>query len=168
MTLTIVSMRTDAVSAAVKGDGWMVCGGCDGHCQRYEVVGYEGAWIPCDACHGHGRIRVHYVGRAMPGAKGSPLGNPYKPGRDGTVEECLKKYELMLMAITIAEGTVIERALLGDWRPKLAALDAIVADLRAGYAVALACWCCTGTVEECDGKCHAAVVARVVRERMEV
>jgi len=175
-------MRTDAVAAAVKGDGWMVCGACDdGRVQvadggdvwspeADDYVTREYRWDDCPTCLGHGRIRVHYVGRTMPGVKGSALGNPFKPGRDGTVTACLRRYEVLLRGgYEIVDGgwecdgAMFKRELGPD---AIAALDAIVADLKAGYAVGLCCWCCSGTVEECRGKCHAVVVADVIRGRM--
>jgi hypothetical protein len=37
-----------------------------------------------------------YVGRTMPGLKGSPLANPFKIGRDGSREQVIQRYRLWL------------------------------------------------------------------------
>lgn len=80
-----------------------------------------------------------YVGRTCRGWKGSPLGNPFKQGRDGTLDEVLRKYREHIEA-------------------KLAANDPdVVAALRAISAESLlGCWCA-------PAPCHAEIVAEIWR-----
>jgi hypothetical protein len=38
-----------------------------------------------------------YVGRYYPGWGSSKWGNPFKPGRDGTLDECIEKYRAYVL-----------------------------------------------------------------------
>lgn len=86
-----------------------------------------------------------YVGRATRGRKGSPLGNPFKIGKDGTREEVIAKYGIWLDEQLAEAGSAASL--------DLARLRAIW--LEAG-ALVLTCWC-----HPLD--CHA----RIIKERME-
>ncbi len=80
-----------------------------------------------------------YVGRP------SPLGNPYRIGPDGTREQVISKYRVWLA----------ERLAAKDNPEALGLLAQIVAKVRAGYNVSLACWCA-------PLPCHADVISDVV------
>ena len=78
---------------------------------------------------------VVYVGRAMHRGgwtlEGSPLANPFRPGRDGTRTEIMSKYRDYLLA-----------------RPDLVALARELRGKRLG------CWCL-------PEPCHAEVIAEI-------
>jgi predicted NAD-dependent protein-ADP-ribosyltransferase YbiA (DUF1768 family) len=84
---------------------------------------------------GSGADNEVYIGRAMPGIKGSVLGNPYRIGRDGTREEVIEKYDREL------QWKIVER---GDEYRELQRL----ADLARSERLTLVCWC---TPEKCHG-----------------
>jgi hypothetical protein len=85
-----------------------------------------------------------YVGRAMPRHKnpafrtGSPFGNPFKVGADGTIEEVLAKYRQHVLASQPL------RPLLPTLRGK-----------------ALGCWCCDWQPGQPPGPCHACILAEL-------
>lgn len=83
--------------------------------------------------HDPGYADVVYVGRAMHRGgwrlEGSPLANPFRPGRDGTREEVIERYREHLMG-----------------RPDLRALLPGLRGRRLG------CWCA-------PEPCHAYVLA---------
>lgn len=78
-------------------------------------------------------------------ARPSPLGNPFRIGVDGTRDEVIAKYRTWLE----------ERLQRRDYPAALALLDDIVAAVRVGRRVTLACWCAPLL-------CHASVVAEIV------
>jgi hypothetical protein len=90
---------------------------------------------------------VVYVGRAMPRhpveaiRRGSPLGNPFKVGQDGTLQEVLAKYLRHVQA-----------------SPDLLALLPGLKGKRLG------CWCC----DDADGlqpiRCHAQVLMELCNQ----
>lgn len=86
-----------------------------------------------------------YVGRRVNAWPESPLGNPYRVGRDGTREECVAKFSAWLNEQLAEAGSP-------------AALE--LARLRAVWlehgALVLLCWCAPLS-------CHA----EVIRDRME-
>lgn len=86
-----------------------------------------------------------YVGRATRGRKGSPLGNPFKIGKDGTREEVVAEYATWLDEQLAEAGSAASL--------ELARLRAIW--LEHG-ALVLTCWCAP---EACHGD--------VIKERME-
>lgn len=75
----------------------------------------------------------------------SRWGNPYKVGRDGGAEECVRKYAAAMFRYTHAEGS-IEDLLLDELT-----LD----DLASLRGKNLACWCLL------DQPCHADVLLRL-------
>lgn len=75
-----------------------------------------------------------YIGRAWGPFRGSKWGNPFKAGRDGTIEEVLAKYE----------GHVKSRQDLIDALPELK--DKV-----------LICWC------DSDSLCHADVLIGLIK-----
>lgn len=85
-----------------------------------------------------------YIGRAMPGRPGSPLGNPYKLRFEAEREEVLKKYETWL------------RSQLETDTPQRREIERL-----ADYAedLVLACWCAPKT-------CHGDVVKKIVEEEL--
>lgn len=85
-----------------------------------------------------------YCGRAFGGFNDSPLGNPYKPGRDGTLPEILDRFHTYLD--TQAQCDSAERA----------ALTALTADSVLG------CWCVNKeNAGERPWCCHCDVIACV-------
>jgi hypothetical protein len=80
-----------------------------------------------------------YVGRAMPGLKGSALANRFKIGRDGTREEVIQKYRIWL------------------WKQIKAGNVEIIAELKRVYAVGeVVCWCA-------PLPCHGEVVLKAAQ-----
>ena len=81
-----------------------------------------------------------YIGRTMPGLKGSPLANPFKIGRDGTREEVIQKYRRWL------------------WEQIKAGNAEVIAELkRIGLSKAdVVCWCA-------PLPCHGEVVLKAAR-----
>ncbi len=79
-----------------------------------------------------------YIGRAMPGIKGSVLGNPYRIGRDGTREEVIEKYRRD-MQWKIVEGGAEYRELQR------------LADMASRGDLILVCFCA-------PDKCHGDVI----------
>ena len=77
---------------------------------------------------------ILYCGRAWAGWQASPLGNPFRPGRDGTREEVLERYRSWLGG-QITEGN----------QEVLDALAAIKADSILG------CWCF-------PSRCHCQII----------
>lgn len=78
------------------------------------------------------------MGRAMPGRAGSPYGNPFKVGQDGTLEEVLAKYRTWLMGqpTLVEELQQFKGLRLGCWcKPKACHVDIIV-ELLEGPAPA--------------------------------
>lgn len=70
-----------------------------------------------------------YLGRAMPGRAGSPYGNPFKVGRDGSLTEVLSKYKSWLESQPeLMTGLAQYKGLrLGCWcKPKACHVDIIV------------------------------------------
>lgn len=96
---------------------------------------------------------VVYCGRASGGWKPSPLGNPYKVGRDGDLARVLAKYRAWL------------------WGRLKARHEATVTALREIHAieayeglVSLGCWCVNKEAAgEGEEACHCDVIAKAVR-----
>jgi hypothetical protein len=86
-----------------------------------------------------------YVGRATRGRKGSPLGNPFKIGKDGTRDEVIAKYAAWLDEQLAEAGSAASL--------ELARIRAVW--LEHG-GIVLACWCA-------PERCHA----EVIRDRLE-
>ena len=88
------------------------------------------------------RMPPNTVSVARPG----PLGNPFIVGKDGTREECVRLYRLMLGGyICLTAGPEIDE--------QQAAVDAVIERLPGLSGKNLACWCRN------DGKpCHADVL----------
>jgi hypothetical protein len=89
-----------------------------------------------------------YIGRAMPGRPGSPLGNPFKLRFEAEREEVLAKYEMWLrkqLETDTAARREIER--LADHAEDLV----------------LACWC---KQPDREVACHGDVVKKVIEERL--
>lgn len=81
-----------------------------------------------------------YVGR------GSAFGNPFKVGIDGTVEECLDKYQAQLFPYSKHTGN------LDDFLVSECNMNWIISELRGKN---LACWC------GIDKPCHADFLLRI-------
>jgi hypothetical protein len=73
----------------------------------------------------------------------SPLGNPYRLGKDGTREEVIARYHEWLREQWKAGG------------PARAELERLAALVRQGKRVELACWCKPAA-------CHGDVIADAV------
>lgn len=89
-----------------------------------------------------------YVGRAMPrrGLKGSPFANPYRIGRDGDREACIRKF-----------AADLEDRLIHNRQETLDALLPLVGR-------PLACWCRhAGDEQTLENACHADVILAVIR-----
>ena len=87
-----------------------------------------------------------YVGR------GSPWGNPFVVGRDGTRARCVELYELMLAGYYCLTLTPSVKA-------QMAVTDHVVANLAELRGKNLACWC------RDDGKpCHADVLLKIANK----
>jgi len=93
-------------------------------------------------------VAGEYVGRAVRRRAGSPLGNPYRIGSDGSRAEVIEHY----------------RQWVTDWAdnalpsPMHDELDRLVALYRARGALTLLCWCS-------PAPCHADVLAEVIQAR---
>lgn len=108
--------------------------------------------------HGKGLDEI-YIGRAMPsyGLEASPLGNPYKLGRDGGRDEVINKYRRWLWNQMRNRGSAAYRELL-----RLANLS------LQQETVTLSCWCF-------PSKCHGEIIrdainfllSRLMRSYME-
>ena len=78
-----------------------------------------------------------------------PLGNPFKVGRDGTREECVRLYRTLLSGLVVfGPGATTDEQVdalnyLVDHREELRGRD-------------LSCWCAL------DGPCHAEVILKAV------
>lgn len=81
-----------------------------------------------------------YVGRANAyyGFEGSKFGNPYRSGRDGTLEEVLEKYRQHL------------------WRMIQADRENMIRELAGMAGRTLGCWCA-------PKGCHANVLAKAIK-----
>lgn len=89
--------------------------------------------------------RSEYIGRAMPGRPGSPLGNPFKLRFEAQRAEILAKYEAWLreqMKTDTAARREIKR----------------LADLARDQDLVLLCWCAPAL-------CHGDVIKRIIEER---
>jgi hypothetical protein len=86
-----------------------------------------------------------YIGR------GSRWGNPFVVGKDGTAEECVRKYSDMLMPYRHQPP----RNSLDDFYLSLANLNDIEAELRGKN---LACWCKLGE------PCHADWLLKIANQ----
>jgi hypothetical protein len=96
--------------------------------------------------------RFVYCGREGRGFAGSPLADPYKVGKDGTLPEVLQKYRGWLDAM-----------LAGD-TPEALAVQAAFDQLRADSV--LGCWCCNKPVAgEGEDACHCDVIAKAWEQR---
>lgn len=110
--------------------------------------------VKVNKLYGADREGVVYVGRAWLGWPASPWGNPFKPGRDGTIEECLEQYGVWLLMQQRDEG----------FDDKLTALW----EATGHGEKPLGCWCTNATAG--DGSfvvCHAQILAELLRERFE-
>ena len=87
---------------------------------------------------------VVYIDRACAGWKGSPLGNPFQIGQDGSREEVIEKYRRWLWARMKEKGVVYDEIM------RLAKRYA------EGSRIVLGCWCYPQS-------CHGEVVARAIR-----
>lgn len=88
------------------------------------------------------RMPENTVSVARPG----PLGNPFIVGKDGTREDCVRLYRLML-------GGYICLTCSPEIAEQQAAIDAVIERLPELRGKNLACWCRN------DGKpCHADVL----------
>lgn len=85
-----------------------------------------------------------YIGRNMPGLKGSVLGNPFKLGRDGNREEVIEKYLKWLRWQYVVGGAVKQELL------RLVELS------KVGDLV-LICWCHPEA-------CHGDVLKDVIQK----
>jgi len=95
------------------------------------------------------RAKICYVGRRAGGWPSTPWGNPFKPGRDGTIEECLAAYRSRCQSQP------------EDWWSDLWKV------CQQG-AKPLGCWCVDA--EQGDGKpiiCHAQILAAELHQRFE-
>lgn len=95
------------------------------------------------------RAGVCYCGRPFAGWNGHPLKNTFKPGRDGTLAECLAKYREWLLA-----------------RPRLETDLAALWEQTQHGELPLGCWCVEAAAG--DGSplvCHAQILAEMLRER---
>ncbi len=90
---------------------------------------------------------VVYVGRACAGWKGSPLGNSFKVGRDGSLREVLEKYRQWLW----------EQLQGGEHH-----LEVVEALAKIHQGSSLGCWCCDKDVPSPKGqeRCHAEIIAK--------
>jgi hypothetical protein len=89
-----------------------------------------------------------YVGRGGRGRKGSPLGNPFKIGRDGSRAEVIAKYRAWLdarLAYTLGEQNV--------------ELDRLITLVRERGALRVLCFCK-------PDDCHGDVIAEKIMERV--
>ncbi len=97
-----------------------------------------------------------YIGRAMlrSGLKGSPFGNPYKIGRDGSRMAVLASYDQDMHGLI--EGWCIDPDHTSDeWSEMLIALR----------NKPLACWCRhDGEVRTEDNTCHGDVLLELLNE----
>jgi hypothetical protein len=89
-----------------------------------------------------------YIGRAMPGRPGSPLGNPFKLRFEAEREEVLAKYKVWLEEKLLTDPTV---------RQEIERLVYLARDID----LVLECWCAPKV-------CHGDVVKRIVEERLGV
>ncbi len=81
---------------------------------------------------------ITYCGRSFAGWTGSVLGNPFKVGRDGTLDEVITQYEMWLA------GQII----LSAGEPQRAALRELTEDSVLG------CWCA-------PKRCHCEVIEKL-------
>ena len=87
-----------------------------------------------------------YCARCLGGFEVSPLGNPFKVGRDGTLPEVLDKYEEWLRSAIKTVPAV------------QAAFSALTEDSILG------CWCCNKpSAGDKPWSCHCDVIAYVYR-----
>jgi hypothetical protein len=94
--------------------------------------------------------RGAYIGRAMPGRPGSPLGNPFKLRFESERAEILAKYEAWLRDRIETVETVrreIERLVY----------------LARDEDLALLCWC---KRPDRDVACHGDVIKAIIEERL--
>lgn len=87
-----------------------------------------------------------YIGRAMPGRAGSPLGNPYKIGPDGDREQVIYQYREWLEVQVYINNAV---------RSELRRL----VDLARRRDVTLLCWCA-------PLPCHGDVVKEFIEQAL--
>jgi hypothetical protein len=96
--------------------------------------------------------RFVYCGREGRGFAGSPLADPYKVGKDGTLPEVLQKYRAWL------------DAMLAGTTPEALAVQEAFDQLREDSI--LGCWCCdkpaAGVGEDA---CHCDVIAKAWEQR---
>jgi len=93
---------------------------------------------------------VVYVGRACCGWQASPLGNPFRVGRDGSRAVVIARYRSWLWSSVVRPG------LAGQSSPGWVALVGLARQVAAGQSLVLGCWCA-------PLPCHASVVASCVR-----
>jgi hypothetical protein len=92
-----------------------------------------------------------YCGREFGGFAASPLGNPFRVGRDGTLDEVLARYRGWLWA-QLRKGMANRH---GDAVRVLEALAYLKADSVLG------CWCLDKPIAgEGPDQCHCDVIAR--------
>jgi hypothetical protein len=179
MTILIDTMRNDMALVGCKVGGWE-CQRCKGTREVPVADGSERGMARCPVCNGHGHLKYHYVGRAMPrqGVKASALGNPYKVG------ECRRSYGGVMERYTAATALEDYEKRARDFAPSSFndecdepsdfndALDNIRGDLKAGRTVVLVCWCAKCQREPYDNPadhddgCHADVIAKLVKEEV--
>lgn len=95
-----------------------------------------------------------YIGRAMPGRPGSPLGNPFKIKRESERPEALQRYREWLDE-QMESDTEARREIYR------------IADLATCWDLApsdfaLVCWCAP---KQCHGDVIKEVVERIIKER---
>jgi hypothetical protein len=82
-------------------------------------------------------------------ARPGPWGNPFIVGRDGTREECVRLYELLLSGLVCLTKQP-------SGADQIAARDYVAGHLSELTGKDLACWC------RLDGKpCHADILLRL-------
>ena len=83
-----------------------------------------------------------YMGRAMPGYKGSAFANPFHIGKDGTRSEVIAKYKVWLLGQPelLAQLELLRGKRLGCWcKPRECHVDILV-ELLEGPAQADSCY----------------------------
>ena len=86
-----------------------------------------------------------YIGRKCGTFRGSPLGNPFKIGTDGSRDEVIEKYRVWLWKMIKSKDVRVCNE-----------LRLLVEKIRNGEKVLLGCWCKPSA-------CHGDIVVRAVR-----
>jgi len=85
-----------------------------------------------------------YIARKCGKFNGSPLGNPFKIGRDGTREQVIEKYRNWLWKMMKSRDVKV-----------CSELKMLVDKVRNGEKVLLGCWCSPSA-------CHGDIIVRCV------